>query len=114
MAARRRSFVHGSHMGPLWEDGWMEAGDLPTPDNRYRQVPGDARPRLRGRPFDLGGREAHAVALLQHLVGGDRLAVDADQVVLRLAVGDPLGEELLDGGVLGDPRRNRRNLLHRC
>ena len=53
---------------------------------------------LRARPFDLGGREAHPVALLQHLVGGDRLAVDADQVVLRPAVGDPLGEELLDGG----------------
>ena len=44
---------------------------------------------LRQRPLDLRGREAHPVALLQHLVGGDRLAIDADQVILRPAVREP-------------------------
>ena len=57
---------------------------------------------LRSRSFDADGREAQPVALLQHLVGGHGLAVDADQVVLRLAVRDPFGEERLDRGACGD------------
>ncbi len=63
-----------------------------------------------GGAFDLGWREAYPVTLLEDLVGGDRLAVDADEVVLRLAVGDVLREELFHGGagrgldVVGEPR----------
>jgi hypothetical protein len=52
--------------------------------------------------FDLSWSETYPIALLQHLVGGDRLAVDADQVVLRSAMGDLLGEELLHTGAGGD------------
>ena len=69
---------------------------------RHRQALAATEGVIRQRAIDLGGREAHPVALLQHLVGGHRLAVDADQVVFGLAVGDSVSEEFLDGGTLGD------------
>src|SRR5687768_11551043 len=49
------------------------------------------------RPFDLRRRDADAAAVFQRLVGRHRLAVYADEVVCRLAVGQLLGEELADG-----------------
>ena len=68
----------------------------------HRQVLAVTKGSLCQRSLNFRRCEAHAVALLQHLVGGNGLAVDADQVVLRPAVRDPLGEELLHGGVFGD------------
>jgi hypothetical protein len=64
----------------------------------------------RQRPLDLGRGHAHAVAFLQDGVPRHRLAVDADEIVGRLAVGELLGEQLLDsdGGldfdVIGEAR----------
>src|SRR5262249_40486775 len=46
--------------------------------------------------LDLDGRDADAVALLEHLIVGHRLAVDADEVVLRPAMRQTLPEELGD------------------
>ena len=37
------------------------------------------------RAFDFDRRDADPVAVLEHLVGRDRLAIDADQVVAGLA-----------------------------
>ena len=48
--------------------------------------------------FDLHGREADPVPLLENLVRGGRLAIDPDQVVARLAGGDTLREQLRDRG----------------
>ena len=53
-------------------------------------------------PLDLGRRDAYPVALLEDLTGGHRLSIDADQVIARLAVGDPFGEKTFDGRALGD------------
>ena len=50
---------------------------------RHRQALAATEGVLRQRPLDFGGGEAHPVALVQHLVGGDGQAVDADQVVVR-------------------------------
>ena len=53
------------------------------------------------RAFDLRRREADAVALVQHLVGGARLAIDADQIVARLRRANLTLEQLLDGSAFG-------------
>jgi hypothetical protein len=37
------------------------------------------------RPLDLHGSDAHAVAMLEHLVRRTWLAIDADQIIARLA-----------------------------
>ena len=47
-------------------------------------------------------RETHAVAFLEDLPGRHRLAIDADKEVARPAVGNLLGEELLDGRAIGN------------
>ena len=52
--------------------------------------------------FDFGRRDAYAVALLEDLTGGHRLSIDSDQVIARLAVGNPFGEKPFDGRALGD------------
>ena len=59
------------------------------------------RSRSAARAFDLDGSEADAVPFLQHLVGRGGLAIDANQIVLRLAVRHALGEEGADGDALG-------------
>jgi hypothetical protein len=54
------------------------------------------------RPFNLDRREADPIAFAQHLVGRDRLAVHANQIVVRLAAADLLLEELADGRAFSD------------
>ena len=54
------------------------------------------------RSLDLGRGDRHAVALLEDVVARHGLAVDADEVILRLRAGDLLAEELIDRGALGD------------
>lgn len=56
----------------------------------------------RARAFDLRRRYAEAIAVLQHLVRTDRLAIDTDQEILRFAARQALAEKLRDGGVLRD------------
>ena len=53
-------------------------------------------------PFDLRRGDAYAVALQQDLVGGDRLAIDADEEILHSAVRNPLGKEFLHRRAIGD------------
>src|SRR3954470_12581889 len=53
-------------------------------------------------PLDLGRREADAVTLLQHLVGGGGLAIDADEEIGGLAARQLLGEQVCDGGAFRD------------
>ena len=69
--------------------------------------------RLREGTFDLGGRDAHAIALLQDLVGGDRLAIDPDQVVLGPSA-ERAGRRAVTRSCLRGPRCNRRNQPRRC
>jgi hypothetical protein len=63
---------------------------------------------LGARPFDLYWSNAHAVAILEHLVGSARLTIDTDQIVAGLA-SDPLFDKLayrrafLDFDVVGEP-----------
>ena len=52
--------------------------------------------------LDLGGRDRYAIALLQDLVPGYRLAVNADQVILVLLPGHAFAEESFDGRAVGD------------
>src|SRR5438105_1679971 len=77
------------------------------PAGNYSRQAADGARRVSGAvpdagPFDSGGSERNPLALPEHFLGAGRLAVDADQIVLRLAVRDPLAEELLDGGPFGD------------
>jgi len=53
------------------------------------------------RPFDLGRRYRDPVPFLEHLVGGRRLAIDADQEVGRLAA-DLLLKQRADGRAGGN------------
>jgi hypothetical protein len=63
---------------------------------------------LGARPFDLYWSNAHAVALLKHLVGCTRLAIDTDQIIARLA-SNPLFDKFayrrafVDFDVVGEP-----------
>jgi hypothetical protein len=57
---------------------------------------------LRCCPFDLGRREAHAVAVYKDVVGGDRLAIDADEIVFGPTVGHTFGEEFRHGRAFGN------------
>ncbi|MEI8197564.1 MAG: hypothetical protein WCI73_16845 [Phycisphaerae bacterium] len=57
----------------------------------------DAGQLRRHCTFNLHGCETYPLAFLQDVVLWDRLAVDADQVVLRLGAGNHLAKELLDG-----------------
>ena len=61
-----------------------------------------AKKRLPQRPFDFGWSEADPVPFLQHLVGRDRLAIDADQIVLGTAVGHMFRKEFCDSGSFDD------------
>ena len=51
------------------------------------------------RPFDLGRREADSVSCHELVVRGDGLAVNPDQIILGLAVGNLLLKQLVDGRV---------------
>ena len=53
------------------------------------------------RAVNFGGRDGDAVALLQHLILGAGLAIDADQIVLRLGRTDLLLEKLGDSRTVG-------------
>ncbi len=57
---------------------------------------------LGGCSLDLGRGHGHAVAVLEGLLGGDGLAIDADQEVGRMAIRELLLEEVLHGGAFGD------------
>jgi hypothetical protein len=63
---------------------------------------------LGARPFDLYLRNAHAVAILEHLNGSARLTIDADQVIAGLA-SNPLFDKFayrrafVDFDVVGEP-----------
>jgi len=52
--------------------------------------------------LDLGGCETDSIARLQHLICGRGLAIDADQIITRTALGNSFRKELSDGGALGD------------
>jgi hypothetical protein len=54
-----------------------------------------------GGSLDLYRRERDTVLIVEHLVGRRRLAIDPDQVVLRLARGDFVAEQLLDRRAFG-------------
>jgi hypothetical protein len=47
-------------------------------------------------------REARSVAFTEHLVGGGRLAIDPDQIIVRVTAGDALVEKSRDRRALGD------------
>ncbi len=52
--------------------------------------------------FDLGRSETDPVTLLQDLIGCRRLAIDANQIVGRTALGDALLEQLRDSRAVCD------------
>ena len=52
--------------------------------------------------LDLDRSEGDSVLVMQRLIGGDRLAIDADQVILRPAVANALSKQLLDGDAFVD------------
>ena len=54
------------------------------------------------RTFDLGRSKADPVTLLQDLIGCRRLAIDANQIVCRTALGDALLEQLRDSRAVCD------------
>src|SRR5262245_38617834 len=58
--------------------------------------------RRRLGPFDLEWCHRDAIALFEHLVFGGRLAVHADEVVLRLPALDLAAKKVLDRGPLRD------------
>src|SRR5262245_7968493 len=50
------------------------------------------------RPLNFGRRHGDPVTFHQHLVTSSRLAVDTDEIVLRLGALQSVGEQLLDAG----------------
>jgi len=56
----------------------------------------------RSRALDLRGCDRHAIAVGQHLIGGHRLPVDADQVIVLFAATDALVEQSTDGRAVFD------------
>ena len=83
----------------------IESGDGGPRRADRRRVEGKAsggRIGADSSPLDLGRSDAHAVAFLEHLIRRDRLAVHADEVVLRVGRADPLVEQPFDGGPFGD------------
>lgn len=50
------------------------------------------------RALDLDGSDANAIALVKDLVAGNRLPVDADEIVARLAFRQALREKSGDAG----------------
>src|SRR5690606_2967573 len=52
--------------------------------------------------LDLGGRDGNAVAIVEDLIAGRRLAIHTDQIIRRRSLGQLLVKELLDGRAIGD------------
>ena len=52
--------------------------------------------------LDLGGRDRYPVAVDEHLVAGDRLPINSNEIVLGLGRSDLLLDELLDRRARGD------------
>ncbi len=56
----------------------------------------------RSRAFDLRGRDRHAIAVGQDLIGRHRLPIDSDQVVVFFAAADALVEQVSHGRAVFD------------
>ncbi|WP_417390485.1 hypothetical protein [Gimesia sp.] len=54
------------------------------------------------RTLDLGWSYRDTISFLQHVIGGGRLTVHSDQVVLWTTVGDPLLKQGLHRGTCLD------------
>jgi hypothetical protein len=54
-------------------------------------------PRLAGA-FNLGGGDAHPISIDQHLIAGDRLPIDANEIIFGLGLGTHLpSKQFFDG-----------------
>lgn len=62
----------------------------------------DRMPAVASGPFDFGRRDAHTIARLQALLATGRQAVDANQIVVRNAIGQSLTEQFVHRGVFSD------------
>lgn len=83
-------------IGNITDDRGKDGDDKLSSDDRLSSF----KPGL--RPFDLHRGKADAIPFSQNLVGGRGLAIHPDQVVARLPMLDPLGEQLGHGGPLAD------------
>jgi hypothetical protein len=89
-------------MGP-WSVGLLKqaAGNTPCPEGILPSH-GKHDPKSGSCPLDLGRRKRDPLAFAKHIARRRRLAIDADQVVLRLAVRNAVVEQLSDCSPFGD------------